>query len=80
MGSEAEILRLADVISQSTKLLSQRLTQHGLRMPSFDTDSPAATLPNQSAEIVGAKTTAVNACVELLDLLQGPLTLSLIHI
>ncbi|KAL4935901.1 hypothetical protein BDV06DRAFT_228393 [Aspergillus oleicola] len=73
----AEITHLATVITQSTGMLSQLLAKHGLRMPSFDknsNDSISDTITPELSEIARAKNMAINACMELLDLLQGPLT------
>ncbi|GAB1200381.1 hypothetical protein APSETT444_009752 [Aspergillus pseudonomiae] len=68
-----EIEDLASTISQSTQALTQALRHQGLNMPTFSPDSPV-TIARQTPEIVRAKAAAINACLELLDLLQGPLT------
>ncbi|KAL4860742.1 hypothetical protein BDV12DRAFT_204734 [Aspergillus spectabilis] len=67
---EPEIIRLATIISKSTLSLTQHLAENGLPQPSFDTPLSQAT----TTEITTARTTAINACMDLLDHLQGPLT------
>ncbi|OJJ07029.1 hypothetical protein ASPVEDRAFT_88295 [Aspergillus versicolor CBS 583.65] len=75
MEKEAEVISLAKTITQSTESLCRLLTEHGLPMPSLDTTPQSIFSPQAStAEITTAKTKAINACMELLDRLQGPLT------
>ncbi|KAL5343834.1 O-methyltransferase-like protein [Aspergillus crustosus] len=72
LEQESEIIRLSNIISKTTRSLTQHLKDHGLPQPSFNTLPPApSTTPS---EITTAKFTAINACMELLDHLQGPLT------
>ncbi|OJJ55178.1 hypothetical protein ASPSYDRAFT_93190 [Aspergillus sydowii CBS 593.65] len=74
MEQEAEAVSLAKTITQSTETLCRLLTEHGLPMPSLDT-TPQTTSPSgNTPEIATAKAKAINACMELLDRLQGPLT------
>lgn len=75
MDQEAEVISLAKTITQSTESLCRLLTEHGLPMPSLDTTPQSTFSPQAStAEIATAKAKAINACMELLDRLQGPLT------
>lgn len=74
MEQEAEAVSLANTITQSTETLCRLLAEHGLPMPSIDT-TPRTTSPSgNTPEIATAKAKAINACMELLDRLQGPLT------
>ncbi|PWY71715.1 S-adenosyl-L-methionine-dependent methyltransferase [Aspergillus heteromorphus CBS 117.55] len=67
-----EIVKLAAIVSQSAEILDRSLKHHGLHMPSFDVDS-SVEVPLPSQEVIDARYAATNACMELLDLLQGPL-------
>ncbi|GAD93055.1 hypothetical protein BC1G_02945 [Paecilomyces variotii No. 5] len=73
MESNSEISRLASVISSSTATLDQYLKDNKIPEPSFDAQAPPQ-LALKSAEAFQAKSSAINACLELLDRLQGPLT------
>ncbi|PYI04305.1 O-methyltransferas-like protein [Aspergillus sclerotiicarbonarius CBS 121057] len=70
---ESDIVRLASIVSSSTATLDRAMQEHGLRMPSFDAESPVQ-LTLLSEDMATARDTAINACMELLDHLKGPLT------
>lgn len=72
MHPESDISRLASTISSSTAELERCLDEEGISIPTFDADSPVQ-LP-QIPRVVRATNIAINACMELLDRLQGPLT------
>ncbi|KAJ9299733.1 hypothetical protein DTO271G3_2617 [Paecilomyces variotii] len=73
MESNSELLKLASAISSSTATLDRYLKDNGLPEPSFDATAPPQ-LALKSVEAFQAKNSAINACLELLDRLQGPLT------
>ncbi|KAJ9218320.1 hypothetical protein DTO166G4_186 [Paecilomyces variotii] len=73
MESNSELLKLASAISSSTATLDRYLKDNGIAEPSFDANA-LPQLALKSAEAFQAKNSAINACLELLDRLQGPLT------
>ncbi|TGJ84797.1 hypothetical protein E0Z10_g3946 [Xylaria hypoxylon] len=64
--------QLAATISANTSSITNYLHQNGLPFPSFDVDGPITL--NLSPQAEHARSTAIDALQELLDLLQGPIT------
>jgi hypothetical protein len=65
------IEELAGCIDANTRQVSEYLVSNSLPLPTFDEDGPvdlSITLP----EVEKSRKEAINACFELLDLLQGP--------
>jgi hypothetical protein len=62
---------LAATISANTNTISNYLQQNDLPHPSFDLDGPITL--NLSPQVQRARSTAIDALQELLDLLQGPI-------
>jgi len=67
----SRIDELADSVVSGTRAVSEYLNAHQLPLPSFEENGPVD-LQIQSAEVQQARSNAINACFELLDLLQGP--------
>lgn len=66
------ITELAAIIAANTSKVDDYLTAHGSPQPSFDVDGPAdIKFPSDAADIDAARTTAIEASIELQDLLQG---------
>lgn len=63
--------QLAATISASTSTISDYLQQNSQPYPSFDVDGPITL--NLSPQAERARSTAIDALQELLDLLQGPI-------
>jgi hypothetical protein len=63
--------QLTATISVSTNTISEYLQQNSLPYPSFDADGPITL--NLSPQAERARSTAIDALQELLDLLQGPI-------
>ncbi|KAI8946355.1 putative O-methyltransferase [Xylaria longipes] len=68
----SRIDQLAATIGANTSTITNYLDQNGLPFPSFDTDGPITL--NLSPQAEHARSTAIDALQELLDLLQGPIT------
>ncbi|PLB50788.1 S-adenosyl-L-methionine-dependent methyltransferase [Aspergillus steynii IBT 23096] len=69
---QSEIGRLASIISQATATLDASDSGYSASLQSFEAESSPT--PPPTAEETKAKSDAINACTELLDRLQGPLT------
>lgn len=69
----SRIAKLASLINTNVSSLDAYLKSNNLPTPSFAADAPV-TLDIKSSEINNAKVQAVDACIELLDLLQGPVS------
>lgn len=67
----SRIVELATLIATSTAKIDEYLRLHNHPQPSFDVDAPAQVLPDETPEIEDARTTAVEASIELQELLQG---------
>ena len=65
------IIELTEDLHKNVQNLSDYLQANQLPQPSFDEDV-VSDQPIESQDIRTAKTDAINACYELLDLLQGP--------
>lgn len=74
--ASSDIVRLAGLITASTNILDGHLKVHNLPPPSFDVDGPIEFgMLAEHPEIERARTTAIEASMELSDLLQGPIAL-----
>lgn len=78
MGSieETRIAQLAESVGSNTRKLDQYFKSKNLPTPSFDVDGPvdfgiAAT----DGDVEEARVKAIEAAMELIDLLQGPMAL-----
>ncbi|KAI0521562.1 putative O-methyltransferase [Xylaria bambusicola] len=67
----SRIDHLAATISANTNAITTYLDQNNLPHPSFDADGPITL--NLSSQVERARSAAINALQELLDLLQGPI-------
>ena len=71
-ASQTRIAELASIISENTTKLDDYLRAHGLPTPSFDVNAPAHTpIPPEATSVEAARRNAIEASLELSDLLQG---------
>ncbi len=68
----SRISQLASLIPSNTSKVDEYLLSNQLPSPSFDTDGPIS-LDIKSTEVQDARNAAINAAMELQDLLQGPI-------
>ncbi|KAL9106900.1 MAG: hypothetical protein Q9227_008148 [Pyrenula ochraceoflavens] len=73
MASSSSITGLATSIAENSAKVEHYLQSNGLPMPSFLPDGPS-NMAMESKDIENARVSAVGAAMELLDLLQGPLS------
>ena len=74
----SDIARLARLIVDNTTLLDNHLQAHNIPQPSFHEDGPVGFGSlGEHPEVEEARKKALEACLELSDLLQGPLALLL---
>ena len=74
--ASTRIAELAGLIASNTATVDDYLRSHNLPSPSFDVDGPVNLgIPAEAVEIESARVAAVEASMELQDLLQGPNTL-----
>ena len=73
MTHQARILELASQISKDTGKVNDYLVSHGLPQPSFGIDGPT-NLSLESPEAEAARLNSIGASMELVDLLQGPVS------
>lgn len=66
----SRIAELATQISSNTQKIDEYLAANSLPFPSFEEDGPVQL--NLSAEIESARSTVLNASIELQALLKGP--------
>ena len=70
------IVDLANLISKNTATLNEYLKVHSLPSPSFDVNAPKDLgIPADAMEIDTARKAALEASIELQDLLQGSISL-----
>ena len=67
----SRISELASRIAENTEKIHRDLQLNSSPFPSFDADGPV-TLELRSPNAQNAHRAAINDCIELLDLLQGP--------
>ncbi|KAK3310397.1 O-methyltransferase [Chaetomium strumarium] len=71
--SASRIAQLAESVARNTKVLDSYLRDHNLPFPSFEADGPADFgISDDAPEVEKARTEAIDAAAELVDLLQGP--------
>lgn len=74
--SSTRIAELAAIVSTNTTKIDDYLISHNLPSPSFDVDHPADLgIPLEAIDIDDARRAALEASMELQDLLQGPTSL-----
>jgi hypothetical protein len=74
--SVTRMAELVALVSTNTSRIDQYLESHGLPSPSFDVDCPRDLgIPTEATEIEDARKAALEASIELQDLLQGPTSL-----
>ena len=71
MASSPRITELAAIISSNTAKIVEYLRSQNLPQPSFDLNAPIQPIPDAPPEIEEAQTLAVEASLELQQLLQG---------
>ena len=70
--SKTRIAELAAIILDNTAQVDEYLRNKGLPTPSFSVDAPASVpIPLEATEIEAARRRAIEASLELSDLLQG---------
>ena len=70
------IAELSAIISSNTLKVDEYLKTHGRPSPSFDVDAPCDLgIPPEAVEIEQSRRAALEASLELSDLLQGPTSL-----
>ena len=71
----SRITELATLISTHTDAVEHYLQSNGLHLPSFNVDGPVQ-LGIQDPKIEAARLAAIEASIELHDLLMGPVALT----
>ena len=71
MASPSRISELADIISTNTQKINDYLQTHNLPQPSFAVNGPVQPIPLDVQGLQEARTLAVEASIELQQLLQG---------
>lgn len=69
--SSPRISELSQIIARNTAIVEQYHLKHSLALPSFEADGPVNTM-FEDATIERARIAAVEASMELTDLLEGP--------
>jgi hypothetical protein len=73
--SSSRLVQLAESVIKNAKTFDAYLQQHDLPAPSFDADGPADFgISTDSPHVEQARVEAIEAAIELADLLQGPIT------
>jgi hypothetical protein len=71
--STSRIIELSQLIATNTAKVNDYLIANNLPTPSFDVDAPLQSLvPSNEPDIIFARDSAIQACVELRQLLLGP--------
>lgn len=78
--STSRITELAGIISSNTSKVDEYLRQNVLPQPSFEIDGPVNPIPDAPEEIEKARDSAVEASIELQQLLQGTDSLLFPHV
>lgn len=71
MADQSRLMELSSIISTNTSKINEYLQSHNLPQPSFDIDAPTQPVPTGNQELEEARTKAVEASIELQQLLQG---------
>lgn len=69
--ASSRLSELSQVIAQNVSIVERYYQQHGLPMPSFDVGGPTDTTMHDPI-IERARIVALEASIELRDLLEGP--------
>jgi len=69
--SSSKIAKLAALVQSNTDILDRYLREHGLPSPSFEENGPVD-FGIESKDIQDARTAAIDASMELYELLLGP--------
>lgn len=75
--SPSRILQLAQIIVSQTSVIDQHIQHNNLAEPSFKPGSPVEPIQDTTPKIEEAKNKAVEATIELRQLLEGPMNLLL---
>lgn len=70
--SVSRIQTLASIISTETAVIDAHIQSKGLAQPSFDAEGPLEPVQESTAEVERARTAAIEASIELRQLLEGP--------
>lgn len=73
----SRIIQLAEIIASQTAVLNEHLHLNGLSTPSFSPDAPPDTFGSSHPRIQEAKSSVIEATIELRQLLEGPVKLLL---
>jgi hypothetical protein len=73
--STSRILQLAQQIVANTTVLDEHLSRAGLKGPSFEPGAPIDAFQPSNADVDRAKSDAIEATIELRQLLEGPIKL-----
>lgn len=70
----SRVAQLSELIATNVAKLEEYWKSHNLLFPSFDVDGPVdMNLSTDAPETEAARITAIEASIELQDLLQGPI-------
>lgn len=74
--ASTELIRLANIITENVQTVEKHLHVKNLQCPSFDVDAPLGiAMLKDFPHIDQARAAAIEASMELSDLLQGPLAM-----
>lgn len=73
----SRIAELAQAIASQTTIIDEHLPRSKLAEPSFEPGAPIEPVPQTNATIEKARTSVVEATIELRQLLEGPVKLLL---
>ena len=72
MSSNSRLVELAELIIANAKKIDTHIQDHNQLQPSFSIAAPTKVVQDGAPEIEAARVAALEATVELQDLLQGP--------
>lgn len=67
----SRIVELAKVIANNTESIDEHIRLHNHLQPSFDVHGPVEAVKDAPPEVRNARDSAIEACIELQQLLQG---------
>lgn len=73
----SRIIELAQLIASQTAIVDSHIHENNLPQPSFDPDGPIEPIQKSTTEVENARTKAVEATIELRQLLEGSVKLLL---
>lgn len=73
----SRITELAEIIASQTAILNEHLHSNSLPTPSFSSDGPTDVFGSSHPNIQKAKSSVIEATIELRQLLEGPVKLLL---